>query len=183
LTDYGQRQIEALAWRMRRLPFNVILISETERTRAVAERLQVQRPSAVVEEAPAWNELHHGRWEGLTYREVQKRFPGEAPLRFAQGSDGRASGGESLGEVTNRIAVAWADLRRRYVGGRVLVVTHATPVQLVLCAITGLPATEHWRWRIDLGSITCLDIYESTTIVRMVNEVPRLRPSGETEAG
>ncbi len=32
----------------------------------------------------------------------------------------------------------------------------------------------HWRWRVDLGSVTALDVYGGGPIVRMVNEVPRL---------
>jgi 2,3-bisphosphoglycerate-dependent phosphoglycerate mutase/probable phosphoglycerate mutase len=36
-----------------------------------------------------------------------------------------------------------------------------------------MPATAHWHWRIDLGSVTCLDVYPAGAIVRMVNDVPR----------
>jgi alpha-ribazole phosphatase len=32
----------------------------------------------------------------------------------------------------------------------------------------------HWRWRIDLGSVTAIDIYGGGPIVRMVNEVPHV---------
>jgi alpha-ribazole phosphatase len=40
--------------------------------------------------------------------------------------------------------------------------------------ITGLPPTLHWRWRVDLGSLTALDVYGTSPIVRVVNEVPRI---------
>jgi 2,3-bisphosphoglycerate-dependent phosphoglycerate mutase/probable phosphoglycerate mutase len=173
LTPYGQRQLALLAYRLRRLPFGVALVSPTERARATAAAVLAGRADVPLVEAAGWAETHHGRWEGLTYREVLARFPAEAEARFAGGSDGKAAGGESLREVAARVARAWDDVLRRYPGGRVLVATHATPIQLVLCSAFNVPPEQHWRWRIDLGSLTCLDVYPTATIVRMVNEVPR----------
>lgn len=174
LTDYGQRQAAALAQRLRRLPFDVALVSPVQRTRATTNALLADRPAVTRLDAPGWAETHHGRWEGLTYREVLARFPQEAHARFADAANGKALGGESLAEAAQRVASAWDDLLQRYRGGRVLVVTHATPIQLVLCATFGRPPADHWHWRIDLGSVTGLDVYAAGTIVRMVNEVPRL---------
>jgi 2,3-bisphosphoglycerate-dependent phosphoglycerate mutase/probable phosphoglycerate mutase len=174
LTSYGQQQAAALARRLQRLPFDVALVSPVGRTQATAATLLAERPTTQLVASPAWAETHHGRWEGLTYREVLARFPQEARARFASGADGKAQGGESLREVAQRIEQAWADVLHTYPAGRVLVVTHATPVQLVLCYVSGLSPEQHWRWRIDLGSVTCLDVYQSAVIVRMVNEVPRI---------
>jgi 2,3-bisphosphoglycerate-dependent phosphoglycerate mutase/probable phosphoglycerate mutase len=174
LTAYGEAQGLALAERLRRIPFNVALISPTERTRLLADTLLSCRENVLREEHAGWAETNHGHWEGLTYREVLERFPGEAEARWAQGIHGRAQGGESLAETAERIANAYRELLQRFPGGRVLVVTHATPIQLVICHTFKLPPSEHWHWRIDLGSVTCLDVYPSGAIVRMVNEVPPL---------
>jgi 2,3-bisphosphoglycerate-dependent phosphoglycerate mutase/probable phosphoglycerate mutase len=173
LTDYGLRQTAALAWRLRRIPFTSAIISPYSRTRTVAATILAGRAVPLTEDA-RWDELHHGRWEGLNYREVRSRFPAEAAARFADALHGRADGGESLAEVAQRVLAAWAALLRERSGERVLVVTHATPIQLLLCATSRLPLEQYWRWRIDLSSITALDSYNGTLIVRMVNEVPRL---------
>lgn len=182
LTDYGQQQVTALTYRLRRIPFEVALVSPTGRTRATARALLAERPSVKAINAPDWAETNHGQWEGLTYHEVMQRFPAEAQARFAGRADGKPTGGESLAEVAARVGTAWNNLLRTYPGGRVLVVTHATLIQLVLCATAGMPITEHWRWRIDLGSVTCLDIYPSGAIIRMVNEVPRITMGKEANA-
>lgn len=174
LTDYGRRQHLALAHRLRALAFTNIIVSPTERTRSLAMTILNRRPAIPMHEDPRWLEIDHGRWEGLTYREVMQRFPGEAQQRWANGIDGRATGGESLAEVANRVKAAWQELLTGEVGQRVLIITHATPIQLVLCWCCQLPIAEYWRWRIDLGSITALDVYGSTVIMRMINTVPRL---------
>lgn len=174
LTNYGRLQMAALAGRLRPIPFDTAVVSPSERTRLLAEALLAGRRGVTVRLDQRWSEVSHGRWEGLTYREVLARYPAEARTRWAQGPNGRAEGGESLAEVYARVAEAWRELLRDHAGGRVLIVTHATPVQLVLCICFGLGPGEHWRWRIDLGSLTCLDIYPSGAIVRRVNEVPRI---------
>ena len=173
LTPFGLRQAEALALRLRRIPFKLAVVSPALRARLTAETILGDRNAPIVDEA-RWAETNHGRWEGLTYGEVRARFPQEALSRFADALQGRPSGGESLAEVAGRVAEGWAALLRQSPGGRVLVVTHATPIQLVLCAIAGMSPALHWRWRVDLGSVTALDVYGGGPIVRMVNEVPRL---------
>ena len=175
LTDYGRLQTAALAARLRRVPFRAALVSPAERTRLAAGAILAGRQGVQAQLDPGWAETNHGRWEGLTYSEVLARYPAEARVRWGQGINGRAQGGESLAETHARITLAWQALLQAHQGGRVLVVTHATPIQLVLCACFGLAASEHWHWRIDLGSVTCLDVYATGAIVRMVNEVPRIQ--------
>ena len=173
LTPYGLLQGAALARRLRRISFSVAIVSPYARARATAAAILDGRDVPVIED-PRWSETHHGRWEGLTYHEVRARFPQEAIARFADSLHGRADGGESLAEVARRVAEGWSALLCEHPGGRVLVVTHATPIQLVLCVTSGMSPELHWRWRIDLGSVTALDRYDGGVIVRMVNEVPRL---------
>jgi alpha-ribazole phosphatase len=179
LTSYGRLQTAAAAARLRPLPIDTALASPAERTRLLADSVLAGRRAVDLRIDPRWSETGHGRWEGLTYREVLARYPAEARARWAQGLHGRAEGGESLAETHARVADAWSGLLRDHAGGRVLVATHATPIQLVLCACFRLGPEEHWRWRIDLGSVTCLDIYAGGAIVRRVNEVPPLLARAE----
>lgn len=173
LTPFGIRQAAALAQRLRRTPFKLVVVSPVTRARHTAESILGDRAAPMLED-PRWAETNHGRWEGLTYAEVCARFPQEAATRFADALNGRPSGGESLAEVAARVTDGWAALLQQNPGGRVLVVTHATPIQLVLCALSGMSPALHWRWRIDLGSVTAIDVYSGGAIIRMVNEVARL---------
>jgi 2,3-bisphosphoglycerate-dependent phosphoglycerate mutase/probable phosphoglycerate mutase len=173
LTPFGIRQTAALAQRLRSIPLKVAIVSPATRTRHTAATILGDRKTPMVDDA-RWDETNHGRWEGLTYAEVRARFPQESAARFADALNGRPSGGESLADVAARVAEGWAALLQQNPGGRALLVTHATPIQLVLCELSGMSPALHWRWRIDLGSVTALDIYGGATIIRMVNEVPRL---------
>ncbi|EFO81298.1 phosphoglycerate mutase [Oscillochloris trichoides DG-6] len=175
ITSYGEQQIAALVKRLRPLPFNLAITSPRERTQRTAGAILAGRGQAELLADPAWAEVSHGIWEGLTYAEVMERFPQQARARWAAGVDGKAEGGESLVEASGRVLHAWNSLLQTHPGGRILIVTHATPIQIILCAATGVPLRDYWRWRIDLGSLTCLDVYPTGTIMRMVNEVPEIR--------
>ncbi|MEI7644779.1 MAG: histidine phosphatase family protein [Chloroflexales bacterium] len=174
LTGYGQRQVAALAAHLRAIPFGLAIASPRERTVMAAEAILAGRQGVTRREDLAWAEVGHGRWEGLTYAEVRAQYPDEARARWAAGVNGKAEGGESLAEASARIGAAWRNLLHDHPGGRILIATHATPIQLVLCASLGLPPQDHWHWRIDLGSLTCLDVYPTGAIIRVVNAVPRL---------
>jgi 2,3-bisphosphoglycerate-dependent phosphoglycerate mutase/probable phosphoglycerate mutase len=174
LTRYGQRQVAALMQRLRRVSFTVAISSTVARTEMILQLLAKQSPTTLCIPDARWVETHHGQWEGLTYKEVLARFPDEARERFSAGASGKASGGESILDVSVRGRTAWQELLERFPGGRILIASHATPIQLVLCHVFELAPEHYWRWRIDLGSMTCIDVYSGGSIVRMVNTVPRL---------
>jgi 2,3-bisphosphoglycerate-dependent phosphoglycerate mutase/probable phosphoglycerate mutase len=137
-----------------------------------------QRRTPVVIRDACWREADQGRWEGLTYVEVVGRYPSEAQARFADPVQSRAHGGESIGDVGIRVAAALRALLATHRGERVLLVTEATPIQLLLCELLTLPVAHYWHFRVDLGGITCLDLYPSGVILRIMNEVPPLRATG-----
>lgn len=176
LTSFGAARAEAVARRLQRISFTTIISSGLTRTdalaAAVAER-QTHPPRLVCDER--WREADHGDWEGLTYPEVAARYPAQASARFGDTWRSRAHGGESTADLWCRVECAWSETLRAHDGGRILIVTHATPIQLLLCALLKLPFEQYWQLRIDLGGISNLDLYPSAAIMRMINEVPPLR--------
>jgi 2,3-bisphosphoglycerate-dependent phosphoglycerate mutase/probable phosphoglycerate mutase len=175
LTPFGEARAQAVACRLHTLHFAAIMSSGTARTDRLAELTAAHnRYKLDVLHDPRWREADHGCWEGLTYREVATRYGTQAQQRFADMWNSRAHGGESTADLWARVEAAWNDLLRRYDGKRMLIVTHATPIQLLLCALLNIPFERSWQFRIDLGGITNIDLYPSGAITRVINEVPRL---------
>jgi broad specificity phosphatase PhoE len=186
LTPFGQAQPEAVACRLRRIPLTAIVSSGLVRTDELAGVVvthQGRRASPWkehsrirhVERDERWREADHGAWEGLTYADVVARYPAETDARFSDPWHSHAHGSESMADLWTRVEQAWHDLLRRHDGGRILVATHATPIQLLLCAQLQIPFAHSWQFRVDLAGITCLDLYPTATITRVINEVPPLR--------
>jgi len=174
LTAFGVARAEAAALRLRRIGFSAVVSSGQARTDTLAA-LVAERRGLAVERDPRWREADHGDWEGLTYPQVAQRFPEQAQARFADSWASRAHGGEASADLWERLAAAWDALLSRNDGGKLLIVAHATPIQLLLCRLLGLPFERYWQLRIDLGGICNVDLYASGAIVRTLNEVPALR--------
>jgi alpha-ribazole phosphatase len=175
LTEFGCARAEAVACRLQRFPFSAIVTTGLCRTDHLATLIAAQHAhSPQIERDERWGEADHGCWEGLTYAEVTARYPAQARQRLSDIWHSRAHGGESTADLWVRVEQAWTDLLRHHTGGHILVVTHATPIQLLLCALLKLPFDHSWQFRIDLGGVSNLDLYPSGAITRVINEVPPL---------
>jgi 2,3-bisphosphoglycerate-dependent phosphoglycerate mutase/probable phosphoglycerate mutase len=116
-----------------------------------------------------WQELDYGAWEGLNYQELLAQFPAQARAHWADPWQIAPPDGETLTAVAERVQAASTALLEQYAGQSVLLVAHATPLQLLICSVLGTPTTHYWRWKLDLGSLSCIDIYSSGPIVNWLN--------------
>lgn len=173
LTSFGHARLAAIVHRLRRIRLDAIVSSGQVRTDTLAEALAADRQwKASLIRDERWREASHGAWEGLTHAEVMKRYPAEARRRFADPWRSREHGGESLMDVWTRVEAAWDELLTSHMGGHLLIITHATPIQLLLCRLLGTSFERYWQFRIDLGSLSNIDLYPSGAIVRKLNELP-----------
>ena len=103
---------------------------ETAQILAAPHELEVQTRDGL-------REISHGRWEQMTRREVEERFPEEAaewekdPYTFAP------AGGESGLAVTARALPALIELVRDHPGENILVVSHKATIRLLLSSLLG----------------------------------------------
>jgi len=156
LTPRGCRQAGSLARRLARLAPDAIWSSGLARTDAVARPL-AQRCGVRARRDPRWRELDHGRWEGLTWSEAEERFGEAARRRWSDPWRSRPHGGESLGALWRRVARAVAAVGAALPAGRAVVVTHAGPIQLLVCHALGAPLDGWSRVRIPTGGVARLD--------------------------
>ncbi len=176
LTPFGWERAQAVGRRLRRQPVTVIVHCGLERTAAGALAIADAREGpALIEVDHRWREADYGRWEGLTYHEMMARYADEAAARFADPWSVAPMDGETIHAMRQRVLEAWTDLLQRHDGGRIVVVTHATPIQILLGTLLGSDAGRYWQIRVDLGSLSWVDLYASAAIMRTVNELPELR--------
>ena len=91
-------------------------------------------------------EIDLGRWQGLTAREAQQRFPVEFTA-WRSGEDVARGGGETYAEAGARAAGCLLELIDLMPAGRTaLAVTHGGTARGALGVLLGLPV-EHW-WRL-----------------------------------
>ena len=136
LSDEGREQTQRLAERLSRENFVAVYASPLSRTMETA-RILAAPHKLPVQARDGLREINHGRWEQMTRREVEQKFPAEAaewerdPYTFAP------VGGESGLQVTARALPVLIDLVRGHPAENILVVSHKGTIRLLLSSLLG----------------------------------------------
>jgi ribonuclease H / adenosylcobalamin/alpha-ribazole phosphatase len=170
----GRAEAEAAAVRIAQLGADVVVSSPIRRTRETAQTVAAELGVAV-ELDDDLVELDFGDLEGLTLDEALAKHP-LAVRRFMSDPTVRAPGGESIADVSARVARARRRILDRHAGRTVLVVSHVTPIKLLLAA--GLDAGDAVVHRVFLDAASLSTVTWSSdgrASVRLVNDTSHLR--------
>ncbi len=177
LTERGQAQALATAARLSsvlRSDSVQVVTSSLTRARQTAEEIAAMVGSGKVTVEDRLVECDFGDWEGHTFSEVRRRWPGE--LDAWLGSPAVAPpGGESFDQVAARLLPVFGELRESYPGQDVVVVGHVTGIKLLLRdALDAGPRFLH-RLHLDPAGISVVDNWADGGIsVRLVNDTSHL---------
>ncbi len=176
LNATGQAQAKAAAtWLAAHGEFTAVVSSPLRRARETAEvaAAALGVPLAFDDDL---TECDFGAWEGLTFAEVAQRWPDE--LAAWRGSAGTAPpDGESFAAVARRVGRARDRLLEAYPAGRVVVVSHVTPIKTLLRLALEAPSSVLYRLHLDVASMSTVDWYgDAPASVRSVNVTGYLEP-------
>jgi probable phosphoglycerate mutase len=174
LSRTGRAEAEAAAVRAKELGIDVVVASPLRRTRETAEIV-----AAALGVTPEFDEdlaeLDFGDVEGLTFEEAAARHP-LAARRFGADITVAAPGGESVADVSVRVARARRRILSRYEGRTVLVVSHVTPIKLFLAAGLGVGDEIVHRTFLDAACLSTITwSSDGRSSVRLVNDTAHLR--------
>ncbi|MFJ1746511.1 bifunctional RNase H/acid phosphatase [Streptomyces sp. NPDC088116] len=176
LSAVGRRQAEDAAAAMAaRGTVQEIVSSPLRRCRetaaAVASRLGLD---VTIEEG--LRETDFGAWEGMSFGEVKERYPDDLDAWLASPSVAPTGGGESFATVGLRVAAARDRLLDRYQGRTVLLVTHVTPVKILVQLALGAPPESLFRMELSAASTSVVAYYaDGNASVRLLNDTSYLR--------
>ncbi|RZU31199.1 bifunctional RNase H/acid phosphatase [Blastococcus saxobsidens] len=174
LSRTGRAEAQAAGERAAQLGIDVVVASPLRRTRETAETVAA-RLGLPVEFDDDLVELDFGTLEGLTSDEARARHP-LAVRRFMTDVTVAAPGGESIADVAGRVERARQRILTRHAGSTVLVVSHVTPIKLMLAA--GLATGPDVVHRVFLEAASLSSIAWSSdgrSAVRLVNDTAHLR--------
>jgi broad specificity phosphatase PhoE/ribonuclease HI len=174
LSRSGRAEATAAAARAAELGIEVVVASPLRRTRETAEIVAATLGLPVTFDEDLI-ELDFGDIEGLTFDEARSKHP-LAVRRFGSDVTVAAPGGESIADVSNRVARARRRILSQHAGRTVLVVSHVTPIKLLLAA--GLGAGDEVVHRVFLEAASLCSVAWSSdgrASVRLVNDTSHLR--------
>jgi ribonuclease H / adenosylcobalamin/alpha-ribazole phosphatase len=119
-------------------------------------------------------ETDFGEWEGFTLAEIQARWPA-AVIAWQSDPEKAPPGGESFAATAGRVNRACERIVRENRGQTVLIVSHITPIKIMLCRALDAPLLT--LYRLYLGS-ACLNEIQwhgsEFAAVRKVNDTSHL---------
>jgi probable phosphoglycerate mutase len=138
LNDLGLAQAERLAERLRRERVDALLCSDLLRTRQTAAPSS-RRLALPATARAALREQHFGLFEGLSFDEVDERYPAAWRAWQRHEPDYAVPGGESVSHFHRRVTDALRDIARAHAGRRIAVVTHGGVLDMVWRTARALP--------------------------------------------
>ncbi|MEV4625523.1 bifunctional RNase H/acid phosphatase [Micromonospora sp. NPDC049523] len=176
LSERGLAQARATAARVAGLApaAAVVVSSPLSRCTATAGIIAEQLGGKPVGVEPDLVECDFGLWEGHTFAEVQARWPGEMDAWLASPSVA-PPGGESFRAVTGRVRRAQSALLAAYPGETVVVVSHVSPLKILLRdALAAGDAFLH-RLYLEPAGLSVVDFWpDGGVAVRTVNDTAHL---------
>jgi probable phosphoglycerate mutase len=181
LTATGLEQAKAAAARLAaRGGIDLIITSPLDRARRTAGAAAAATGVPLVVQ-DAWAETDFGEWEGLSLAEAAQRWPEQAKA-WLNDTAAAPPGGESLAATSDRVLAALGSLLVEHAGATVLVVSHVTPMKILLLhALLALPASLR-RMQLDVACLCEIDWYAGGVgLVRSLNDtahlsLPRMAP-------
>lgn len=177
LTDEGEAQAMAAAGRVAQISQEIgaVLSSPLLRCRRTAQHIADAAGGVPVTIMDDLIECDFGVWEGKTFAEVQEGWPDEMAAWMASTSVAPPEG-ESFQAVAKRVRGALATVLQAYPGKTVVLVSHVSPIKLILRdALAAGDAFLH-RLFLDAAGVSTMDVWPDGNIaVRSVNETAHLR--------
>lgn len=177
LNAQGQREADAVARRLAKIPIHAIYSSpldravETARAVAQCQHLEVN----VVE---ALGEGRIGDWTGKTVRELEKTEEWKQMLAHPVGF--HPPGGESIDEVQKRMVAAIDEIVAKHPHQVVAIFSHADPIKAVVAHYLGMDLNQFNKIVINPASVTVFSFGERGPVLFRLNDSDKL-PSFKPE--
>lgn len=138
LNEKGLAQAGSLAERLKDNMFTAIYSSDLQRAGQTAEPI-ANLLGLPIQFEPRLREINQGQWEGVLVEEIKARYAEIWSQRTVDPANVRPPGGETVGEVAERIYAALDDIARLFPDGRVLIVSHGLSIATAICRVRHIP--------------------------------------------
>ena len=127
------------------------------------------------EKLDAFNDLDYGQWQWQTHEEVSARWPEQFDLWRKAPQRMRFPQGESLQDLSARVADGLRLILQRHPNETIVVVGHDSSNRILLLQLLDMPLAAYWRLAQDPCGVSELEVSSSEAKVLRINEMQHLR--------
>ena len=174
LNETGVLQAERLGERLSAESIDEIYSSDLSRAFQSAEII-ASRHHLNITTSKKLREIHFGDIEGLTFAEVDRKYPELSRSWSDDNPHLRFPNGESIIELVERVTGFLSEVVLHNRDCTILIVSHGGLLRMLICHILGLDL-KHWKQLcLDRASLNIVDIYPETALLSLLNDVSHLR--------
>lgn len=173
LNQVGCLQAAALAKRLSAETIHAVYSSDLSRAKDTAQAI-ANVHQLKVQTDWRWRELNFGEWEGMTYKEMAAHSPSLFEEWMINPRHTSTPNGETLDELSKRVACAFDEVKNKHKDQTVLVVSHSGALQALLTNLLGIDLNRYWRLKISQASLSELAVYEDGVVLNSLNNVSHL---------
>jgi len=156
LTEIGWQQMQ------HKLPesqtWDLIISSPLLRCAAFAQQLAQQR-NCPLHSLDALQEIHFGEWEGKKASQIDAAL---LDLFYANPFEYTPPKGEAFSHFQARVLVAWKTLLQQNQGKRILLITHAGVMRVILTQVLGMNIASIFKLKIDYACLSRIECFYGT---------------------
>jgi len=156
LSAQGREQLPTIVQSLSHIVPRAIWSSDLQRAKETAEPI-AKHFALDCKTSFRFREMNFGKWEGLTWKEVELQYPDDARAWAKLFPYHRPPGGESFLELQARAVEQLEHLATRAEPGCTLVVTHAGFIRTVVAWVLGVPDERISRIGQNHGALTTLE--------------------------
>ena len=180
LSKKGLAQAEKTASWFQDIHLDGVIASPLQRAAKTAEGIAESHHLAL-ETDENLKELSFGDWEGKTYDEIEKIWPGMIEAMYHDAGTMKLPHGESFKECQERCMKAINGIIQRGDNKTYAIVCHGAALRTIICALIDIPLARSWNLALSNASISEVIIYPGDmNVLYMLNHTEHL---GDLKSG
>lgn len=145
LNNEGIKQANDLMRRLTNEKITAIYSSDLIRAQETAEII-AQPHGLKVQTKEALREMNFGVWEGLTFQEIEKKYPKECEAWILKPHELLIPQGESFFMVRDRVLKETQKILKQHEKGNIILVAHGGVNAALICALLDKPLSVMWDY-------------------------------------
>ena len=177
LNRRGMIQARQVAKALLGLKPKALYSSPLPRTLMTAQEISEQLSIPVVP-LEGIKEVNLGELEGITGQNMEAHYAELFAIWRQDPSEVVFPGGESMREFQERAWTAIGDIEKAHPREAIVAVSHNFAIRAILCRFLGLPLSRFHRLRVDLASISTIQVNNGSRQVLKINDKCHLSQDG-----
>lgn len=173
LNEQGQEEAELIAnWIVRRSPQIDKIYTGASLSCIQTAQMIAKEYSQDIIIRPEFKNQDFGCWKGLTYTEIEEKYPEQLMQYHDLTSSYAPDGGETLVEFDARVEETINNIIAENPNGRIIIVTHSNFIRAAIRNALDIPIENQNRVFIATGSATQIKYHQGWNILRYSGHNP-----------